>query len=44
MVDLWCGSGENGNGGEGKTIEIRGSKKGGKKELLSRFVCLSSWK
>lgn len=31
MVDLWCGSGENGNGGEGKTIEIRRNKKGRKK-------------
>ena len=31
MVDLWCGSRENGNGGEGKTIEIRRNKKGRKK-------------
>lgn len=31
MVDLWCGSEENGNGGEGKTIEIRRNKKGRKK-------------
>lgn len=31
MVDLCCGSGENGNGGEGKTIEIRRSKKGREK-------------
>ena len=31
MVDLWCGSGENGNSGDGKTKEIRGSKKGREK-------------
>lgn len=31
MVDLWCGSGENGNGGDGKTKEIRRSKKGREK-------------
>ena len=39
MVDLWCGSGENGNGGEGKTIEIRRNKKGRKKRSYYHELC-----